>query len=304
MDIRVGVPVFRWLLLLVVVMATLDGRYKEKLTLRWWALPVFVLAVLASFPFSVITRLYLALVGDAPGAWQLAIAVREVWWNWGWVTLFVWPLALVLILVLGGVRFARRRTAFWSIGLLTVGLVLLGVVEGALFPLFGRWPPDRHRVATTVSPDGHWRALAFRRDWVGRVFLDLECEPVVSSCLFSHYIGACSGYGSPDDMPSEAPHQVFWSRDSKVVGLSVNGVPVLAYDFDERLLLRRARRETCCVWEVQDGGRSEWIDDLGAGAARVRELLAAHGGLAPAIPTSAPAPAVPAPAASEPSHPQ
>jgi hypothetical protein len=71
----------------LALLAWQAGR-KGSLTLRGWAAAVLALSALASFPLSIISSAYLAIM--PVGGYELAPWIRQAWRAYGWAAGFLW----------------------------------------------------------------------------------------------------------------------------------------------------------------------------------------------------------------------
>jgi len=233
------------ILIAMAVLATLAwqaGR-KGNLILRGWAMAIFALCALASFPLNVISLAYLAIV--PVGGYELAPWIRQEWKAYGLAAVFLWVVGGAAVLLLKGARFPSRRAAVKIVAVTCAVMLPLTLIDALSFQgLKGFQEPLA--LAEAVSPGGRERATAFRITWLdASCYVELEAnEP---HPLLSRKLGVTSFDGDrrmqmkPEDRSYDDAlrrnSRLAWTRDGQAIVFWFADAPVVAYDLPRRAIL-------------------------------------------------------------------
>jgi hypothetical protein len=264
-SILFGVPLF------ILVMLALGARQKGQLNFQPWALPVFLASVLLSCPLNFTTFGWGFLSGTLLGHTNPALWIMEACKTWGWLCLFLWPVALVLILQFNGLTFSSRQIKRDAIAILLIILLPLGLLDAGGWCAIHLWDWAREsEVAQAASPDGRLRIHVLRVDGFDGsdyVFV-LESNrafPLLSQRLCS--VDVSYGHGGSHHASAKKAGLI-WSKDSQVVAMWPDDVTAMAYDFSRGTSL--VRNDTPGADESSEATEK-----------RLDRLMADHGGPAP-----------------------
>ena len=270
---------------ILIAMAVLAVRAwqacrKGTLTLRGWAAAVLAISALASFPLSVISSAYLAIV--PVGGYELAPWIRQEWKAYGLAAVFLWVVGGAAVLLLKGARFPSQRAAVKIVAVTCAVMLPLTLIDALSFQgLKGFQEPLA--LAEAVSPDGRHRATAFRLTWLdASCYVELEAnEP---HPLLSRKLGV-TGFDGDRRMRMETGDRyedvlrrnsrLAWTRDGQAIVLWFADAAVVAYD-----LPRRAMLEASMFSGRGESDEARHKDRQASFKEAVDRLLAGHGGLA------------------------
>jgi len=273
------VPVL-FALAVLAALAWQAGR-KGNLALRRWAAAVLAISALASFPLSVISSAYLAIV--PVGGCELAPWIRQEWKAHGWAAIFLWVAGGAAVLLLKGVRFPSRRAAVKVVAVTCGVMLALTLIDAFSFQGLKHFQ-EPLALAEAVSPDGSQRATAFRTTWLDAAWY-VELEPSDPHPLLSQRLGAANfdgdrrmemktGDRSYDDA-LRRNSRLAWTCDGQAIVRWFADSAVVAYDLPHSAMLDASmfsgRGET-------DEARRK--DRQASFKEAVDRLVAEHGGLA------------------------
>jgi hypothetical protein len=257
---------------LVVVGGAIYFRRKGAITWRWWAMPLFLLFLLLSFPVSVVTFSYIVFVA-IPADVQLAPWVTDTWRDWGWLYAFAWLAGLWLVLKWRGVQFTSPETRKLVLRRLAVVVLPLTLLDGACF-FFLKDTSTPKILAQGVSPDGKLRILAVRSDWTlssSYEILVMQNKPwaFTATRLTQRGVYAVEPYFEL------ANSVILWSKDSQAVVFGTEDTPIFAHDFSQsRTYHPNTDLSEFPNWNV---GIAFHLNEF---RATVQQLMEKHGGLA------------------------
>ncbi|MCX5682482.1 MAG: hypothetical protein NT049_02200 [Planctomycetota bacterium] len=272
------VPVF--IAMSVLAVLAWQAVRKGVLTLRGWAAAALAISALASFPLSVISSAYLAIV-PVDGC-ELASWIREVWKAHGWAAAFLWVIGGAAGLLAKGAWFPTRRSTVKAVAVACAVMLPLTLLDAIVFRGLKNFE-EPLALAEAVSPDGRRRATAFRTPWLDAAcFVELEAnEP---HPLLSRKLGAAGFDGDRNGLvmrPGDLSYndalrrnsRLTWTHDGQALVLRFAGAPVVAYDLPRGTVLEAS----------MFSGRGESVetrekDRQASLKAAVERLVAEHGG--------------------------
>jgi hypothetical protein len=264
----------------LALLAWQAGR-KGAMTLRGWAAAVLAISALASFPLSVISSAYLAIV--PVGGYELAPWIREVWRAHGWAAAFLWVAGGAAVLLAKGARFPSRRAAVKVVAVTCAVMLPLVLIDALCFQGLKSFE-EPLALAEAVSPDGSRRATAFRTTWLDAAcYVELEAND--PHPLLSCKLGAASFDGDrrmevkpPDRSYEDALRRnsrLAWTRDGQAIVLWFADAAVVAYDLPRRTML-----EASMFSGRGQSDKAREKDRQASFKEAVERLVAEHGGVA------------------------
>jgi hypothetical protein len=271
--------------LLALAVLAIHQYRRKRLTMRWWGAVLLAVFALASFPLTVITAAYFLLQNRFLAPNDLGLWIISTWQDYGRYASLVWVVGFPLVIKLKGVQFASARHAGWSIGIAIAIMLPLTLLDSSAF--WASIVMDLRTEVSAVSPDGLVRVTAIRTERSNFCHYSLVSEENISRPWLSRSLATVTV--SREDLAAARPSEpaagepamiqdrLAWSRDSRVVALWRDALPMAAYDFSRGLAFTLSDPE----WGVEgEAGPEAALARWRRLSEAIDRLMREHGGAA------------------------